>query len=198
MKRKLSPSATTAILLGTICSVCYLAVYFARNILSTVTPQMIESGLFDEIRIGDLSSVFFLTYAIGQLINGLIGDKIKAKYMICLGLVLAGTCNRAFSLFSANWTAAYIAYALTGFFLSMIYAPMSKLVTENTEPLHAVRCSIAYGFASYFGSPVAGVAAALVSWQGAFGAASGSLVAIGVIGFVLFNKADKECRKVME
>jgi predicted MFS family arabinose efflux permease len=95
-------------------------------------------------------------------------------------------------LFSANWTAAYIAYALTGFFLSMIYAPMSKLVTENTEPLHAVRCSIAYGFASYFGSPVAGVAAALVSWQGAFGAASGSLIAIGVIGFVLFTAMEKQ------
>ena len=29
-------------------------------------------------------------YAIGQLINGIIGDKIKAKYMIGLGLIFAG------------------------------------------------------------------------------------------------------------
>lgn len=191
MKRQLSQSAKTAILLGAVCSVCYLAVYFARNILSTVTPQMIKSGLFEENGIGALSSVFFITYAVGQLINGLVGDKIKAKYMICIGLVLAGVCNLAFSLFAESWTTAYIAYALTGFFLSMIYAPMSKLVTENTEQLHAVRCSIAYGFASYFGSPVAGIAAAFVSWQGAFGVASGSLVAIGVIGFVLFTAMEK-------
>lgn len=191
MKGNLSPSARKAIYLGTLCSVGYLAVYFARNILSTVTPHMIKSGLFDENGIGALSSVFFITYAVGQLVNGLIGDKIKAKYMICLGLVLAGACNLLFSLFAANWTVAYIAYALTGFFLSMIYAPMSKMVTENTEPIHAVRCSIAYSFAAYFGSPVAGVTAALVSWQGAFGAASGSLVIIGVVSFVLFTKMER-------
>lgn len=80
----------------------YLAVYFARNILSTVTPQMIGSGLFDENGIGALPSVFFITCAVGQLINGLIGDRVKAKYMICLGLVPSGVCNLAFSLFAAN------------------------------------------------------------------------------------------------
>lgn len=191
MKTALKPSTQTAIILGALCSACYLAVYFARNVLSTVTPQMIKSGLFDENGIGALSSVFFITYAVGQLINGLIGDKIKAKYMMCIGLMLAGVCNLVFSLFAASWTIAYLAYALTGFFLSMIYAPMCKMVTENTEPIHAVRCSIAYGFASYFGSPVAGIAAAVVSWQGAFGAASGSLVAIGVIGFVVFTAMEK-------
>lgn len=191
MKTALKPSVKTAIILGALCSVCYLAVYFARNVLSTVTPQMIKSGLFDENGIGALSSVFFITYAVGQLINGLVGDKIKAKYMICIGLVLAGACNLMFSLFALNWTIAYLAYALTGFFLSMIYAPMCKMVTENTEPIYAVRCSIAYGFASYFGSPVAGIAAAVISWQGAFGAASGSLVAIGVIAFVLFTAMEK-------
>ena len=191
MKSTLKSSTKTAIVLGTLCSVCYLAVYFARNVLSTVTPQMIKSGLFDENGIGALSSVFFITYAVGQLINGLVGDKIKAKYMICIGLVLAGVCNLVFSLFAASWTIAYLAYALTGFFLSMIYAPMCKMVTENTEPIHAVRCSIAYGFASYFGSPVAGIAAALVAWQGAFGVASGSLVVIGVVGFVLFTAMEK-------
>lgn len=191
LKRRLNPSAKTAIILGALCSVCYLAVYFARDILSTVTPRMIQSGLFDENGIGALSSVFFITYAVGQLINGLVGDKIKAKYMICIGLVLAGVCNLAFSLFAEHWTAAYLAYALTGFFLSMIYAPMSKMVTENTKPIYAVRCSIAYGFAAYFGSPMAGVAAAVVSWQGAFGVASGSLVLIGVVGFVLFTAMEK-------
>ncbi|MBQ4612967.1 MAG: MFS transporter, partial [Clostridia bacterium] len=80
---------------------------------------------------------------------------------------------------------------LTGFFLSMIYAPMAKMVTENTEPIHATWCSIAYSFASYFGSPVAGVVAAFVSWQGGFGASSGSLVLIGVIAFVLFSVMEK-------
>ena len=184
---QLRPQTRVAILLGTICSICYLAVYFARNILSTFTPQMIEDGMFSEADIGALSSVFFITYAVGQLVNGLIGDRIKAKYMICFGLLLSGGCNLLFSLFAHTWTVAYLAYALTGFFLSMIYAPMSKMVTENTEPIHAVRCSIAYTFAAFFGSPLAGITAVIVSWQGGFGVASGTLIVMGFLSFIFFS-----------
>lgn len=78
-----------AILLGTLCSISYFAVYVARNILSAVSPQMLESG-FSEKYIGMASSLFFAVYAVGQLINGQIGDKIKARYMISFGLILAG------------------------------------------------------------------------------------------------------------
>jgi hypothetical protein len=60
-----------------------------------------------------------------------------------------------------NPDAAKFIYGMTGFFLSMIYAPMTKVVAENTEPIYATRCSLGYTFASFFGSPMAGVAAAL-------------------------------------
>ena len=74
---KLKPNVKNAIILGTLCSVSYLAVYIARNILGTVSPQMIEKGIFSTKQVGTLSSVYFISYAIGQLINGYIGDKIN-------------------------------------------------------------------------------------------------------------------------
>lgn len=37
-----------AIYIGTLCSVAYLAVYFARNILGAVSPQMLEGGYTEE------------------------------------------------------------------------------------------------------------------------------------------------------
>ena len=43
---KLSAKAKNAFLIGTLCSVSYLAVYVARNTLSAVTPQLIETGVF--------------------------------------------------------------------------------------------------------------------------------------------------------
>ena len=42
-------------------------------------------------------------------------------------------------LIAATPLTASLAYAMTGFFLAMIYGPMTKVVAENTEPLHAVR-----------------------------------------------------------
>lgn len=176
-----------AIYIGSLCSVSYLAVYFARNMLSVVTPQMVESGLYTEEFIGDLSAMYFMLYGIGQLINGLIGDKIKAKYMISFGLLFAGVSNIIFvNTVSVTPAAAVAAYGFTGFFLSMIYAPMAKLVAENTEPIYATRCSMGYTFASFFGSPAAGMTAAIMVWQGVFITGTVVLVAMAAISFVCF------------
>jgi sugar phosphate permease len=89
-------NAKKAIKIGTLCFFAYLAVYFARNVLGVVTPAMQAQG-FSKNEIGIAASVFFYTYAIGQLINGMIGDKIKAKYMMSLGLAFAGVSNFLFS-----------------------------------------------------------------------------------------------------
>ena len=181
-----------AIYIGTLCSVAYLAVYFARNILGVVTPEMIEVGYTEEY-IGKVSSVYFVLYAVGQLINGAIGDKIKARYMISIGLFMAGIANIVFSSIASQYAdIAIIAYGFTGFFLAMIYGPMTKVVAENTEPIYATRCSLGYTFASFVGSPLAGVAAAVLAWQNVFLTNSIVLVIMAIICFLFFLMFEKK------
>ena len=181
-----------AISIGVLCSVSYLAVYFARNILGAVTPQMIGTGNFTTEYIGSVSSVYFIFYAVGQLINGAIGDKIKARYMISFGLLLAGITNLLFSLLPPSSQIATFTYGMTGFFLSMIYGPMTKVVAENTEPIYATRCSLGYTFASFFGSPLAGVAAAALVWQSVFAISSMALFVMAVTCFSFFLFFEKK------
>lgn len=181
-----------AIYIGCLCSISYLAVYFARNILGAVTPQMLEGGYPAEY-IGRVSSVYFVFYAFGQLINGAVGDKIKARYMISTGLFMAGITNLVFSRMAGTYpVSAQIVYGMTGFFLSMIYGPMTKVVAENTEPVYATRCSLGYTFASFFGSPLAGVAASLLVWQQVFLLSSISLVVMAVLCFIAFLILEKK------
>ena len=188
---KLSKNAKNAFMLGTLCSVAYFAVYIARNILGAVTPQMLSQG-FSEEYIGSISSLFFVFYAFGQLINGAIGDKIKARWMISIGLFGAGITNIIFSFIaSVTPTLAMIAYAVTGFFLSMIYGPMTKVVSENTEHIHAVRCSVGYTFASFFGSPAAGLLASLLAWQSVFAVSSAALFCMAIVCFSIFLVFEK-------
>ena len=183
---KLSKNAKNAIFIGVLCSVAYLAVYIARNMLSAVTPELLEAGILTKDFIGTLSSVYFTCYAVGQLVNGIIGDKIKGAYMISAGLVLAGVTGLMFPLFVSSGKTLVIIYGLTAFFLSMIYAPMTRVVAESTEPIHAVRCSLGYTFASFFGSPLAGVFAAAFVWNQAFNASSIALLSMAALCFVLF------------
>jgi OPA family glycerol-3-phosphate transporter-like MFS transporter len=166
--------------------VSYLAVYIARNIIGAVTPKMIEDGIsFDYI--GQVSAVYLITYAIGQLINGAIGDWIKAKYMVAFGLMSAGIANFVFSGLAGRTDLALVAYAWTGFSLSMIYGPITKVVAESTELKYATRCSLGYTFASFFGTPAAGLLATYLTWQATFRVSSIALITMAVVSFTFFT-----------
>lgn len=188
---KISPEAKKAIMIGTLCSVSYLAVYIARNVLSAVTPQMTEVG-YDKEYIGTVSSVYFVCYAVGQLVNGIVGDKIKAKWMISLGLILAAISNVLFVCFIDQRLLAPVIYGCTGVFLAMIYGPMTKVVAENTDPVYTTRCSLGYTFASFIGTPAAGVFAIFLEWNGVFFVGSAILAMMGIISFVVFTMFEKK------
>lgn len=205
----MTDNAKKAIKIGAVCFFAYLAVYLARNVLGVVTPAMQTQG-FTKDDIGIASSIFFYTYAVGQLVNGAIGDKIKAKYMMGFGLALAGISNILFERF-ISWNEsfaqipalAYVAYGATGFFLSMVYGPMTKVVSENTEMPYTTRCSLGYTFAAYFGSPAAGILATIFVWQKVFTVSSVMLIAMAAAlmisftvferrGIIVYNRFDKD------
>lgn len=187
-----NPEAKKALYLGILCFVSYLAVYIVRNTLGAVTPQMVEDGSFTTEAIGAFSSGFFMTYAIGQLINGIVGDRIKAKYMLGLGLIFAGAANLVFTVFYKFDVVTTVSYFALGFFLSMIYAPMTRLVAENTELVYATRCSVGYSFAALLGSPAAGLFAIFLTWKGVFNVGSTLLIAMGIICLVLLTAFEKK------
>jgi sugar phosphate permease len=194
----MTENAKKAIKIGSLCFLAYLAVYIAKNILGTVAPSMMKEG-FSSNAIHTAKAVYFYTYAVGQLINGAIGDKIKAKYMMSFGLAFSGISNFAFAQFSANAgtvgevpMAAYVAYGCTGFFLAMIYGPMTKIVSENTEMPYTTRCSLGYTIASYLGSPAAGIFAAIFAWQTAFAASSIALVVMAAFVFFFFTLFERK------
>ena len=186
------PTAKQAIKIGCMCFASYLAVYVAKNVLGAVSPEMIEKGIITTENVGTLSSVYFITYAIGQLINGRIGDKIKSKYMISFGLLFAGICNALFLTFISSVTVAYISYAAMGFFLSMIYGPMTKTVAENTDPKYTTRCTLGYTFASFLASPIAGVLASVIIWKSVLTTSSLLLIVMGIICFITFSLFDRK------
>ena len=190
-KKTISPGRQ-ALLLGGMCSIAYLAVYVAKNALSAVGPQLTQNGVFTTTQLGAMSSSFFIAYAIGQLINGGIGDRIKGKYMISLGLILSSFGIFLLPLLKGSPWAPTVAYCSSGFFLAMIYGPMTKLVSENVPPKYAPRCSMGYTLASFLGSPAAGLLAAALSWQWVFGTSGGIMVVMGLICFITFTAFERK------
>ena len=188
----ISKEARNAIRITLLCFLTYLSVYFAKNVLSAVSPQMIEDGVVTKEVLGAFSSTYFICYAVGQLINGAIGDKIRARYMICTGVVMAGISIALFLTLIETPLAARIAYGCTGFFLSMIFAPLTKMVAENTDPIYTPRCHLFYSYAAYLGSPMAGLMASLLPWNTVFFIVILALFVMGTLCFFLFLAFEKK------
>lgn len=184
---KISKAALNAIYLGTLCSLSYLGVYIVRNVLGAATPDMITSSGYTEAYLGEVASMFFIVYAVGQLINGVIGDRIKAKWMISFGLLFAGIFNFVFCKLIDFKLPAMIAYGAMGFFLAMIYGPMSKVVSESMNLVYATRCTLGFTFASFIGTPGAGVLAAFLGWEDVFTVSSIVIVVMAIACFVCFE-----------
>ena len=188
---KIDSKVQNAILIGGLCGISYFAVYVSRNILSAVSPQLLESG-FSEEYVGKASSVFFIVYAIGQLINGLVGDRIKAKYMMGFGLVLAGICNVIYPYILDSSVGSITVYGITGFFLAMIYAPMTKVIAENVDSKYVARCGLGYEFGALLGTPMAGLLAAVLPVIAVFVIGGGALLVMGIVTFVCFLALERK------
>lgn len=184
---KISKAALSAIYLGTLCSLSYLGVYIVRNVLSAATPDMITSNGYTEAYLGEVASMFFIVYAVGQLINGVIGDRIKAKWMISFGLLFAGIFNFVFCKLIDFRLPAMIAYGMMGFFLAMIYGPMSKVVSESMNLVYATRCTLGFTFASFIGTPSAGLLASFLGWQDVFTVSSIVVIVMAIACFICFE-----------
>ena len=189
---KLNQNAKNAVNIALLCSLSYLAVYCAKDTLGAVTPQIIASGAASQSEIGTYSSTYFICYAVGQLINGIVGDKIKARYMMCSGMVFSAISIFVFSNCMGLGWAARIAYGVTGFFLSMIFGPLTKLVAENTDPIYTPRCNLAYTFAAYLGAPLAGLAASLLAWKTVYNTAVAFLLVMGIVCYIIFLAFEKQ------
>ena len=188
---RISAPAKKAALIGGLCAFSYLAVYYVRNILGAVTPKLLEGGVFSTEEIGRLSSIYFISYGVGQLVNGMIGDRVRAKAMICAGLLMAGVCNALFLVLYDLPLVAYVVYGMMGFFLAMIYAPMMKVIAENVDMIYAPRCSFLLLFASFAGSPMAGMLASFLPWSSVFAVGSATLLTMAVAVFLAFSAFER-------
>ena len=149
------------------CIATYLASYVTRNILSVSTPEMINEAFFTKEYTGLLSSVCFIFYAVGQLINGFIGDMVHPKYMIIMGLGVSSISTFAIPLFD-NRIIHFTAFALIGFGLSMLRGPLMKVISENTAATHARMICTLFSMAGFAGPLIASLLSIFFEWRAVF------------------------------
>lgn len=175
-----------ALIIGTISVFSYIVCYYMRNILSVSTPAMLETGKFTKELVGTLSSIYMIAYAVGQLINGVVGDIVKPKIMVSGGLIISGLFSVLFALTPIK-PIQILCFVFIGFSLSMLRGPLVKTISENTLPKYAQTCCVFFSFSSFAGPLIASLLAILLNWQLTFIISGIFACVISVAVFLVFT-----------
>lgn len=174
------------ITIGATCIFTYIVNYYLRHILSVLTPTLLMTGDFTVEHIANLSSTYMLLYAVGQLVNGFLGDFFSPKNMVSLGLFVSGGSFLIFP-FIEREILQIICFAAFGFGLSMLRGPLMKIISENTKPNQARLICVFFSFSSFAGPLVASAFALIKGWNFAFILAGAVAVVIGVLAYIVFS-----------
>ncbi len=177
--------------LGFVSIFSYLASYYARNLLSVATPSMLADGAYTSDYIGLFSSAYFLTYALGQLVNGFVGESVHPRYMIFGGLSLAGVSIMLFPFLLSTW-AQVVCFMLMGFGLSMLRGPIMKMVSENLDTNLARTVCTFLTVATFAGPFIASMFAIVFKWKSMFVFAGGLTIGIAIVTFGLLVAFEKK------
>jgi len=110
-------------------SFCYLFYYTGRQTFGFAIPGIQkELGLSKEM-LGWVSASMLWAYALGQSINGNLGDKFGGRAMMLAGALLSFAANWATS-FASSFIALLLAWGVNGYFQAMGFAPGSRLLSN--------------------------------------------------------------------
>ena len=151
--------------------VTYASFYLGRVNFSVALPGLMADFGWTRADVGAIGSALFWAYAIGQFINGQLGDKLGARVMITVGLTISALMNLLFG-FSQAMGAMIIIWAVNGYVQSMGWSPTVKTLANWFPPRLRGRMSGRLGTCYILGGAIsvalAGFIAVRFGWRATF------------------------------
>lgn len=166
----------------------YTLAYTLRVNIAVVIPALISERGYTLTEMGLVTSLYFITYMLGQLVNGYLGDRIGSKQLIVAGLIGSALCNLGVALAPGLGLTA-LCWAVNGIAQSMLWAPIMKTLSTWFARYQLERVSFIMSMSMIVGYAVSwGVSSFLVTsrnWQMAFYLPAG-LVGLFVLVLLFF------------
>ena len=149
----------------------YMVSYLTRINYGAVIGE-IASDLGIERAIASLAVTGrIITYGVGQLISGYMGDKIQARYLIFSGFVLTVAMNFTISFLSDPYIMAGV-WSVNGFAQAFMWPPVVKLMTELLDGNNYKKSMVVVSYGASFGTMAAYFISSLCvgvsSWRAMF------------------------------
>ena len=112
-----------------LCWLAYAISYLSRSNMAISLVSLKDKYAFSLPQVSLLGTLFFVAYAVGQLINGRLGDITTPRRMITAGLLVAAVCNILFGALS-SYPALAALWTINGFALSALWGPITRMMAH--------------------------------------------------------------------
>lgn len=140
---------------------CYLFYYTGRQTFGFAIPGIQQELGLSKVTLGWASAALLWSYAIGQSINGNLGDKFGGRRLMSLGAILSCLLNWAVS-FGNSFIGLAIPWAANGYVQSMGWAPGSRVLSNWWPQSDRGKVYGAYVFAAGMASVLAFTTSTLI------------------------------------
>ena len=169
-----------------LCSLVYFVSYFSRKDFAAVMAGMISEGAIGRANAGLVGTMLFAFYGVGQLVSGYLGDKIKPKYLIIIGLSATAVCNALMPIVPEGVMIAI--WGVNGLAQAMLWPPIVKILSTYLDHKTFVTANLVVTSAAHVATVLlyvfVPICLTFMAWQTVFFTAS-ILAACSMIAFAL-------------
>ena len=111
-----------------LCTLVYFASYLTRNNFSVMMLNICNDLGTTKSALAIVVTGLTIVYGAGQIVSGLMGDKIKPQLMLTIGLSIACASNIAI-FFCSDILSMTIIWCINGFAHSMLWPPIVRIMS---------------------------------------------------------------------
>lgn len=158
--------------LAWVLTLVYFASYVTRINFAAIIQEVVTETGFKKSELSVILVCTWVAYGIGQVVSGILGDRIKPQDLMLCGLGFTTAINLLFPLCSSSILLMAICWGLNGFAQAMLWPPIVKILvaTANEEIYGYSMVRISWG--SSLGTIIVYLTAPFIihlfGWRGVF------------------------------
>ena len=151
--------------------ITYMVSYITRTNYGAIVVEMVSETGFTKSALSVSLTCSFITYGIGQIITGWLGDRIQPKKLVTLGLAVTVGMNLLIPFCTAPWQ-MWIIWSFNGFAQAFMWPPIVRLMASAFNEDEYRRGSVLTSYGGSMGTIavflISPILIAFMGWRSVF------------------------------
>ncbi len=184
-------------LLVLLCWVIYTCSYIGKLNYAANINLVIDYYGVSHADAGMVSTLFFFSYGIGQIVHGMLCKKYNLKWTTFFGIAISCVCNVGITV-APTFDLLKLLWLVNGFALSVLWPALIRLLSETLSYRDMARASVTMGTTTATGTFIAyGLSAAFATFTGFRAVFVVAAAALGISAVIWLFAVDGACRGVL-